>query len=261
MKPFRSSTATALLLILVAGAITSCSDDDKKNPLDPGSGATSGFTGIFANGAGDGKVVVTINSAVLASRFTGHRAARASAHEITASAVLTRTGAAAVNLFGIYSEELDSLYVAGGGYTLIGHFDNSVTPNSITGSLAGPGGDGIFGCFYGSASTIKVYCGAYLSNSGPAAGTWTMATYDTALVGVAFPTGGAPGDMITFQGTVERTGTTRAIAFTGGDPGVLDLTGTGSLDTTTNDVSGDWVLDDVTDVNDDDGTWDGVLCP
>ena len=249
-----------ILLILLAGVIVGCSDDNKSTGPD-GGGPTSGFTGLFVTGSASGKMVLTISSATLAGRIRPLRAASVGAHRVDASATITPTGGSSINLIGFYSDEEESLYVAGPNYTLIGHYDDSETPPSFTGSVTSTGGDGIFGCFLGGTTTVKIYCGTYESTSGPAAGSWNMVSIDTSLVGVAFPAGGSASDLITFDGTIERTGTTRAIAFTGGDPGVLDLTGTGTYDTVTTDVSGGWVLDDVTDVNDDGGTWMGKLCP
>jgi len=256
-----SRPSIAALVILAAVLIVGCSNDD--NPAGPGGGTpTSGFTGLFVTGSASGKMTLTISATSLAGRIRPLQASRVGAHEITANATITPTGGSAINLFGIYSEENDSFYVAGGGYTLIGHYDDSETPPSITGSVSGPGGtDGIFGCFLGSSSTIKIYCGTYESTLGSGAGSWNMASIDTSLVGVAFPAGGSASDLITFDGTIERTGTTRAIAFAGGEPGVLDLTGSGSFDTGTNEVSGSWNLDDASDVLDDAGTWTGMLCP
>lgn len=253
--------AAALLLILAAVAVFGCGSD-KKNPAGPGGGTpTSGFTGLFVTGTASGKMTLTINGTTLAGRIHPLGASRVGAHEITANATITPTGGSAINLFGIYSDENDSFYVAGGNYVLIGQYDDSETPPTIIGSVTSPGGDGIFGCFFGSSSTIKIYCGSYESTLGSGAGSWNMASLDTALVGVAFPAGGTPDQLITFDGTIERTGTLRAIAFAGGEPGVLDLTGTGSYDTGTTEVSGTWLLDDASDVLDDGGTWTGMLCP
>jgi len=256
----RPRWATVLLLILAVGAIAGCSDDDK--PTGPGGGATtSGFTGLFVTGAASGKLTLTINGVNLAGRFHPLRASRAGAHEITASATITPTGGSAINLFGIYSDENDSLHIAGGNYVLIGHYDNSESPPSITGSVSSPGGDGIFGCFLGNSSEIKIYTGTYASTAGSATGSWNMVSRDTSLVGIAFPTGGTPNELITFDGTIERTGTTRAITIVGGEPGVFALTGTGTFDTATGEVSGTWVLNNVDDLLDDSGTWDGTLRP
>jgi hypothetical protein len=268
MQPFRSNFAASatfraavLLLVLAVGAIAGCSDDDNP-PTGPGGSTSVGFTGMFVSGNSSGKMTLAISGSTLAGRIDGQRAARAGAHDVTATAVLMPTGSSNVSLVGTYSDEKDSLYLSGGGYVLIGHYDDSVQPHSMTGSLTGPGGDGIFGCFLGGSTTIKIYCGTYQSTAGPATGTWNMVTIDTALVGVAFPSGGNVDQLITFEGTVERTGTgTRAIAFSGGNPGVLDLTGTGTLNTISNAVAGTWALDDVNNLADDSGTWNGVLCP
>ena len=241
--------AAVVLLILAGGALTGCGDDDN-GPTGPGGDSASGFIGLYAiDGRWDGKVTISINSTSLASPLP-RGVSRTTAHGVTAFGALTPSSGSGVALLGTYSDENDSLHLSGSGYTLIGHYDDSVTPPSITGSLSGPPGEGLFGCFLGSSATIKVYCGAYDTDTSILDGTWSMVTIDTVLVGVALPVDGNAGDAITFAGTVARTGTTRAIEFTG-----VDLTGTGSLDTATNNVSGTWALPPDT------GNWIGSLCP
>jgi len=251
--------AAAVLLILMVGAVAGCSDDDT-NPTSPGGPTTTtGFTGVFANGTTSGKLAITIKGETLAGPSPGHRTARAPAHQVTANAVLTPSTGPGAALYGIYDVDADSLYLAGSGYVLIGHYDDSVDPPVISGTLSGPGGDAVFRCLLGPS--IKVYCGTYESTAGPATGTWNLVTIDTVLVGIAFPEGGNGNSALVFAGTVARTGATRAIAFSASQPGVFDLTGTGSLDTATNNVSGSWTFDDLIATADDSGTWSGTICP
>lgn len=252
--------AAVLIVILAAGGVAGCGDDET-GPIGPGNTTTTGFTGLFATGTTSGKVTITINGGTLAGPFPGHRAPQVGTHAVAASAVITPSTGPGTALSGTYSDENDSLYLAGGGYELIAHYNDSADPPSISGSLSGPGGYAVIFCILGASSTIKVYCGTYESATTAANGTWSMVTIDTVLVGLAFPSAGDPSDLIGFGGSVASTGATRAIEFVGGEPLYLELTGSGSLDTATNNVSGTWALDDVSDVLDDAGTWTGSLRP
>jgi len=262
-SPSRVVVLVALAVVLVAGAIAGCSDD-KSNPTGPGGGSSfSNFSGIFAGAGASGTVKVSITGTNLAAPFGAHSAAHRAGQvtEVHANATVTPAGDSDIELTGIYDTANDSIYVTGGpggGYTLIGHYDDSVTPPSITGNLATPTGDATFGCFTGAG--VKVYTGTYASTVGSATGSWDFITADTALVGIALPAGGATIDIIYMEGTIARTGTTRAIAITGGTVD-LPLTATGNLDTGTNAVSGTWVVDDPSDIYDDNGTWTGALHP
>ncbi|HKQ20117.1 MAG TPA: hypothetical protein VJW75_10265 [Candidatus Eisenbacteria bacterium] len=78
------------------------------------------------------------------------------------------------------------------------------------------------------------------------------------LAGIAFPDSGEP---LSFEGTVETTGTMRSISGGDENPGVDRLTVTGTLNTTTNTVSGTWTYEDLVTPSTDSGTWSGSPCP
>jgi len=80
---------------------------------------------------------------------------------------------------------------------------------------------------------------------------------------VAFP--GRPRDVrlylngdLQFSGPLAKTG---RYEFNPMPPGVYTLTVTGTLNTSTNVVSGTWTYDDLVGTSDDNGTWTGQLCP
>jgi len=111
--------ATATLLAFIG-----CSNDDDKNPVNPGGGGTqtTSFSGMFAGGAGSGTLGITINSTSLARGIHG-----AAAAVVSASGTIRLIGGGSVTLTGSYDTVLDTLYLAGGGYIIRGTYDDTVS--------------------------------------------------------------------------------------------------------------------------------------
>lgn len=243
--------ATATLL-----AVFGCGSDDK-NPVDPGGGVTpsTSFTGTLASGTVSGTLGITINSTSLARGIHG-----APAIVVTASGTLKIAGGGAISLTGSYDTELDTLYLAGGGYLIRGAYYPSDVPPTFNGTWAGPGGSGFWGCILGGASAVKVFCGSFTATSG-GYGNLNMVVYaDTAVVGLAQPyDSDTP---LFFAGTVSRNETSpgiKTITLSGTDDQGGVLTATGELTVATNMATGTWeIMMDTTPV--DEGTWEAGLC-
>ena len=244
---------TAVLL-----AFLGCGSDDK-NPVNPGGGTTPSttFTGVLANGTESGKLSITVNSTSLARGLHG-----APAGAVTATGTLTIVGGSAIPLTGSYDSELDTLYLAGGGYLIRGaYYTPTDQPPSMNGEWVGPSGAGFWGCFLGSGNAVKVYCGTFTINLDGGGVISLVAYADTAVVGLAQVSGD---DVAVFlDGTLSRNETSpgiKTVTLSGTDTHGGVLAATGELTVVTNSISGTWVITtDSTPTSD--GTWQAELCP
>jgi hypothetical protein len=253
----------ALPLALGVWISGGCGNDDNGPAKGNTPPTTTTFTGVFANPNENGSFDATIQSTNLAAPVPGRltlttRPQRSAATSVSASGTLTPIGGSAIPVTGTYDDAADSLHLSGGGYFLEGEYDTSGTFQSISGAYTGPNGPGFFGCVTG-VSNPTAYCGTFASSSTSLAGNWDIVIAGGDVGGVAFP---ATGDPFAFEGTIETTGTMRAITGGNGQAGVYLLTVTGTLDTSSNTVSGSWTYDDlVTPSSSDAGTWSGSPCP
>lgn len=250
-----------LSLTLVVWASGGCGNDDEKPPTGGGPPTTTTFTGVFGNSSENGSLSITIQSTSLAAprptRLILAPHPRPAAASVVATGTLKPVGGSATSVSGTYDQEVDSLYLSGAGYTMTGEFDTSGTFQSINGPYDGPNGQGFFGCVTGLTNPMT-YCGTFASGSTSNAGNWDILVGGSLVGGIAFPAGSEP---FAFEGTIETTGTMRAITAGNSDPGVYTLTVTGTLNTTTNTVSGTWTYNDLVAPSTDSGTWSGPACP
>ncbi len=243
-----------LACVAVLGLITwvGCSDDDEDNPMNPGGGGptSTSFTGLFIGGGDGGRVSLTIATTALAPAL---RSAI-----VTATGSFDLDGGAAIPLTGTYDTDTDSVYATGGGYSIAGAYDSTGTEIAILGGYTGPNGDGFFACLAGASTSITTLCGSFDNDTMTETGLWNILIYGDDVAGAAVPDGGST--VIGFEGTVVGTGNPRTINFSGSD-GAVDLTGTGSWNTTTNVVTGTWdTVDSGTLTPIDNGTWGGTPC-
>jgi hypothetical protein len=260
----RSRSLVRIALVLAAASLAGCGDDDEGGTPPPGGGGptSSTFTGIFANATENGSLSITVNSTNLASPFRTRLASRAPLApfaDVTASGVLKPIGESPINLSGTYDDQSDSLELANviAGYTFTGVYDTTGTYHAILGEYIGPNGVGFFGCVTGAAAP-GLYCGTFDSDVTATGGNWDLLITGDEVAGIAFPAGAEP---FGFEGTIETTGTMRDITAGDSDPGVYTLTVTGTLDTTTNTVTGAWTYEDHITPSTDNGTWSGSACP
>jgi len=236
-----------------------CSDDD--NPAAPGGTPTptTSLSGAYLSGTANGSLSVTISSATLAPSLRGRRA---SAAVVTATGTIKPIGGGTISLTGNYNTDTDSLGLSGSGYTFTGQADTTGNVDAILGQWTGPGGPGVFGCADGTASyPVSAYCGSYENDTAPDTGNLDFLAIGDEFSGIVISADGDPPPR-TFEGTLTGTGTVRTINGTGQE-GDLELTLTGTLDTSTHTVvDGTWrVYDIVNVVLIDSGTWTGAICP
>lgn len=259
--------ARALLCFAAATLLAAgCGSDKKVTAPTGGGGPTStSFTGILVNTTQTGRLTVTIATSSLAAPFRVARsvpfpASSAGAASVSATGMIefpTDT----MNLTGTYNTATDSLNLSGEGYTLEGHVDTSGSKPALQGKYSGPSGTGGFGCSEGTASTVQLYCGTFQSTTGSGTyGSLNVAVSGATLAGVAFPNlddHGSP-----FSGTVTGTGDTRTINLEGTVPGDYSVSGGGTLNTVTREITdGTWAYEDLYSHATDSGTWSAVHCP
>ncbi len=263
---FRS--ANLALAVSLAGAIgvlilAGCSSDNS-NPVNPGGGSTSSFTGMFASGTQSGKLTVTVNTTSPAGRGIMKRAGKVS---VTASGTAV-IGASTIPLTGTYDTSLHQIDLIGGGYVFSGDYDASTHGRaSLSGAWQGPGGGsdtGEFICYLGNANTVRVYCGIYHSTvTPPDSGTFSFGLTDTILVGFSHAGGAGAGSGILFEGRTPSSGNPRAININYRVPATYVLFAPGQLDTTGADaVTGTYSFTDSLGggAGNDAGTYAGTLC-
>lgn len=264
--PFSTKSSlprTLSLLLLAAAAAAAIAGCDAiglsaGGPTGPSARPERGtsFGGYFVGEITSGHVWFYLPRNHFAGALSRHDPQRMGAGVISARGSLAALGDSSVPLLGTYNEERDSLYLEGGGYTLIGRYGSS--KSFMKGTISTPAGrSGTFRCLEGAGLS---WCGAYASASGSTLGSLIVATNGFNLIGVAVPTGAPSDDAIEFDGTEYDTNVGLRIEFAGGVPGVLALTGTGTLPFPYNTMSGEWALDDVANLKDDAGTWSAVPC-
>ena len=256
-----------IALVTTVGLIAGCGGDDD-GPTGPsggggGGGMTTTFTGVLANGTENGSLIVTINTTNLAApvpqaaarQDRGQRSALAT---ITASGTWKPIGGSQVTFTGSYDDQTDSLALSNStaGYYLAGVYDSSGTFDAIVGQYTGPNGIGAFGCITGITSPVG-YCGTFTSNVSSNTGNVDVLIAGGEVGGIAFPVSGEP---FAFEGTIETTGTMRDITAGNSEPD-YNLTITGTLDTTTNTITGTWTYEDLTIPATDTGPWSASPCP
>jgi len=248
---------TAVILMAGALAFLGCGGDDDKNPVTPGGGTptTTTFIGIASDGVTSGKLTITVISASLTG---GIRAGALHAASVVAVGnIITHTSA--TPLTGNYDPDLDSLYLSGTGWTLIGHLESDGGDDTILGQLTGPNGPGYFVSGHLS-SPLNIYTGKYHNQAMSDSGTWDMAIYADTVFIVAF----APGDPgpTTMDGFLSGSEPNRTITAHTGDPATFDIDVTGTLNGA-GAVGGLWTYtaNDPSYLPDDNGDWNGALIP
>jgi len=239
----------AFLLVLLA-FLAGCGSDDggTSNPIVPGGGRPSTqLIGTFANGSQAGSITIAIATASLAPAL---RSAAVRDSPVAASGELNLEAGGVVTLTGTYERGTDSLHLSGGGYTFGGYYYRGSVPPVLGGEYTGPSGAGSFGCFPGTGTTVKVFCGEFRSGTSPV-GHWNLAIAGTSLMGLEAPYGDYPATG--FSGTVEATGAFRDLTFSGSGTDFL-LNGSGTWNTATDHVTGTWTTDDGS------GTWSVTRC-
>lgn len=247
----------ALACVAVLGLVTwvGCSDDEE-NPMNPGGGGptSTSFTGMFIGGGDGGRMSLTIATTTLAPAL---RSGLLRSAIVTATGSLDPNGGAVIPLTGTYDTDTDSVYATGGGYSIAGAYDSTGTEIAMLGGYTGPNGDGFFACL-GASTSITTLCGSFDNQSMTETGLWNIFIYGDDVAGAAVPDGAST--VLGFEGTVVGTGNPRTINLSGSD-GAVDLTGTGSWNTTTNVVTGTWdTVDSGTLMPIDNGTWGGTPC-
>jgi hypothetical protein len=261
----RLLTATALTGALVG---VGCSDDDN----DPGGGnptPTTTMTGAFV-GAGDGgRASVTVSTTTLAPGLPrtkiqpGAGGARilgtgsVATHNVFASGSFDLDAGGVVGLSGTYSDETDSLHLTGGGYTLLGAYDDTGGIAAITGAYNGPNGIGFFAVVNAPASSVTTFCGTFVNAGATLTGRLNLVVIGSDAGGAGFPDGDPEG--VGFEGTVTGTGNPKTISLSG-STNDGPFTATGDWDTTTNTVTGTWEQKDGSDNVLDSGTWEADFC-
>jgi hypothetical protein len=230
----RSLIACVSLALLTVFLLPGCSDDDDGDPVGPDRGTTE-LTGTFAQEDEGGMMTITIQSGTLARAL---RSGSIASRTVGVSAVLTPEVGAPVHLTGTYREESDTLNLSGGGYEMVGEYDDTTT--AISGSYTGPIGPGSFACATGAPGQVGVYCGTFEDETYFNSGRWNLVVAGTQLHGIFATYSGE----ITFQGTVTGTGTIRTVAvhdhMSYGAYFVVD----GTLDTDADTLGGTWGVDD-----------------
>jgi hypothetical protein len=236
-------------------ALTGCGDDDDgdQNPVNPGTGDPTLFTGTFVGATEGGLMTMYIElpQAELAPSLAGRTAEPGA----PAFGVLSPDVGGTINLSGTYNQETDSLRLSGSGYTVMGHYDPAGPVPGIIGPYTGPGGAGFFGCAVGGSNAVQVYCGMYTDLLATKSDRWNLAIIGGAVRGLAY----YGVDVLNFEGTATGTGNTRTIAIQQDLGGGAVLIADGTLNTTTGDVGGDWRIE-IGSTVDDSGTWDASTC-
>ena len=251
-------TTRILVLCLTLGflhlALPGCDDDDDDNPVNPG--ATTQLTGTFANPSEGGKIEITIQAASLAP---SRRAASVGSHTVLATAVITPEIGPPAQVTGTYSEETDSLYLNGSGYSVRGLFDDASA--AMWGQFGGPSGGGFltgsFVCAVGGSNAVQVYCGAFQDEDDVSRGRWNMVLSGTQVwaIGALYS-----GFFYEVEGTVSGAGPTRTIMIEEQTTAFgHDVSAEGTLDTGTGLAQGAWASSvEGTPINI--GVWSTMAC-
>jgi hypothetical protein len=200
----------AALAALAAGG---CS---KKESITGPTVAIAQYTGVFADGAGGGQIVVNIPSGTGTLTITG--------------TLYTGAGQAPVTLGGTFITGTNALAATGGGWVIAG----VLVSGKLTGTYQNGSRNGIYTLEHDVNNSAAVYCGSF---AGDADGTWNLTVNGTTLSGAYAEAGGTPA---TLSGTV---GASLSITFSGGtaagtftDAGHTAMSGTWTAGTS----SGTW---------------------
>jgi hypothetical protein len=252
--------ATGALLALLAG----CSDDDDSTPPPSGGTPATTFVGAFTNGVENGKITVVINSTSLARRFEPGRSLgplRAGAATVTASATLKFEGGGTQTVTGTYDPALDSLWLSNAEYSFYGEYEDDNPPPSVGGTYEGPDGPGAFGALAGGAIPFQIYLGSFQSDSTDVAGTFNLAIRDTIAGAIVCPKGSTSLDVTFLEGTATGAGAIRSISISNTEPGLTEVSATGTVDTGEGTASGVWSMFDSGEPKGDNGTWSATYSP
>lgn len=232
--------AAALAAALIVAVLGGCGRDRKSTapPSNPPTPQTQ-MTGVFLGSAENGLIDVTIDTAPLTSPLDTI---------VTALGVMSRDTGGVVNLTGTYDTATDSLHLNGQGYDLDGVFLPSAVTVRLQGRYTSPSGGGAFLALIGArSSVVHVFCASFDDTTATTLGTLNLAVGGGALAGFEAVYGDTA--IVTLQGTVAGSGTTRALAFTG-----IEFQGNGSWNTLTGHVAGVWASPLGT------GVWSGDPC-
>jgi hypothetical protein len=244
----------ALGLFVLAG----CSDDDDDNTTPPAT--STAMAGSLAGVNGDnGTVSITIQSGTLAGTLRNQASPMslvrpAGAVVVAATGTLDLEGLGGqVALSGTYNTDSDSLFLSGGGYTIVGMRTNTGAGQVIEGTFTGPTTSGAFFVLAGAGVPLQVYCGTYDSGADADSGFFHVTVRGSSLAGFALSSLD-PGDIVRLYGTATGTGNSRDLTIQDpNDPGGAPLA-TGTWDTTTDTMNGTYGF------GGDTGTWETTLC-
>jgi hypothetical protein len=202
--------------VMVALAVSGCSK--KESITGPGPGASVQYTGVFADGAGGGQIVIIIPGGTGTLTITG--------------TLYTGAGQPSVTLGGTFITGTNALAATGGGWTLAG----LLAGGQLSGTYHNGTRDGIYTLEHDVNNSAAAYCGTF---TGDADGTWNLTVNGTALSGAYAQAAGTPSAL---SGSV---GASINILFSGG-------TATGSYtDASHTAMSGHWAAGPSS------GTWTG----
>jgi hypothetical protein len=230
-----------LAALAFAFVIGGCSDDD--NPSNPGTPTSTTYTGVMAGTGVSGTLTINIPTA---KRAYTPSAAPGDTIEITAS--LKINGGATIPLTGHLVVATGEIHLEGGGYTFMG----VLADGTVTGTFTYTGGNGIFRCDEGTASTITSYCGRYQDNSpGTEAGYFNMTISGSTIYVLVYPddAGGAA-----FSTTGSINAENQISIYNPENIAIVIATGT--LNPTAHTVSGSYLGGG----GGTGGTWSGGLC-
>jgi len=229
MAPYRRSDRTLLAggVLLLAFALTACSNDN--NPYSPGGGGngTTTLVGVAAGASVGGSLTLILPAGTSPGPTAGPFSSRVA---VNVSGTFAPTGAAAIPLGGTYDPSTKGLSLTGGGYTFTGTYFSSVlrgnwvrAPSPATGTfvlvLATP------------SSSPHAYCGRFTSTSGGEGGIFDFVIHGATVDGIAYTSSGTETRL---QGTLG--GGTAITLINPLNPGPFLATGT--LNTSDNTVSG-----------------------
>jgi hypothetical protein len=202
----------AALIVLAASG---CSKD---SPTGPGPGASAQYSGVFADGAGGGQIVIDIPSGSGTLTITG--------------TLYTGAGQPSVTLGGTFSTGSNALAAAGGGWTVVG----VLASGRLSGTYQNGTRIGIYTLEHDVNNSASVYCGSF---TGDADGTWNLTVNGTSLSGAYAQTGGTAYALAGSVGaslSITYPGGTAAGAFT--DAGHTAMSGTWTAGTSSGTWSG-----------------------
>jgi hypothetical protein len=205
--------------------------------------APTSYVGVMAGTGVSGTLTINVPAA---KRPYTPTAAPGDTIVITAS--LKINGGGTVPLTGFLVTASGEIYLEGGGYVFVG----VLADGSVTGTFTYSGGNGIFKCDEGDASSIKTYCGRYQDNSpGTEAGYFNMTISGSTIFVVIYPDD-AGGSAFSTTGSIN---TSNVISIY--NPEVPSMViATGTLNTSTGAVSGTYLGGG----GGTGGTWSGGYC-